>query len=176
VRRQERRDRVHRYYDPQNGQFLTTDSLEEETGAPYSYALDDPVTNIDPNGLCARAVAPLVRGPAAGRRVNAARAVLQGMNLIINPKLLSSLGGPPDGAGPIEVCVPTPKIKKIGKKYYRTYLCTKTYPDGRTEEYFIEFEEDAIEDPGRPGPDEARSWLGPSVSTLGIRWKGLAIS
>lgn len=40
-----------RYYDPATGQFLTRDPLEDVTGAPYSYADDDPVDNTDPSGL-----------------------------------------------------------------------------------------------------------------------------
>jgi hypothetical protein len=41
-----------RYYDPATGQFLSVDPLVNETGAPYSYAGDDPVDEADPTGLC----------------------------------------------------------------------------------------------------------------------------
>lgn len=40
-----------RYYDPTTAQFLTRDPLEDETGAPYSYAGDDPLDFGDPTGL-----------------------------------------------------------------------------------------------------------------------------
>jgi RHS repeat-associated protein len=40
-----------RYYDPQTGQFLTRDPEVSLTGAPYSYAGDDPVNGSDPTGL-----------------------------------------------------------------------------------------------------------------------------
>jgi RHS repeat-associated protein len=40
-----------RYYDPVTGQFLTRDPLEEQTRQPYSYAGDDPINYVDPNGL-----------------------------------------------------------------------------------------------------------------------------
>jgi RHS repeat-associated protein len=41
-----------RYYDPATGNFLTADPLEDITGAPYSYAGDDPVDGRDPSGMC----------------------------------------------------------------------------------------------------------------------------
>lgn len=40
-----------RYYDPQNGQFLTVDPAVSITGQPYAYAGNNPVTNMDPLGL-----------------------------------------------------------------------------------------------------------------------------
>jgi RHS repeat-associated protein len=43
---------VARYYDPSTAQFLTRDPLEEITGQPYAYANDDPLDEVDPNGLC----------------------------------------------------------------------------------------------------------------------------
>jgi RHS repeat-associated protein len=39
-----------RYYDPNVGQFLSVDPLVAQTGAPYSYAADDPVNVTDPAG------------------------------------------------------------------------------------------------------------------------------
>jgi len=44
--------RIARYYDPSTAQFLTRDPIENLTGAPYSYANDDPLDQIDPLGLC----------------------------------------------------------------------------------------------------------------------------
>jgi RHS repeat-associated protein len=41
---------VHRYYDPQTGQFLTVDPLVSITGQPFGYANDDPVNGSDPSG------------------------------------------------------------------------------------------------------------------------------
>jgi len=46
-------NRVHRYYDPQTGQFLTIDPLIDTTGTAYAYGADDPVLTADPSGLCA---------------------------------------------------------------------------------------------------------------------------
>jgi hypothetical protein len=42
---------VHRYYDPQTGQFLTVDPAVAKTGEPFSYAVGDPVNLSDPSGL-----------------------------------------------------------------------------------------------------------------------------
>lgn len=41
-----------RVYDPTTAQFLSVDPLEAITGAPYNYAGDNPVNDIDPSGLC----------------------------------------------------------------------------------------------------------------------------
>ena len=40
-----------RFYDPNTGQFLTRDALEDITHEPYVYAGGDPVNQIDPLGL-----------------------------------------------------------------------------------------------------------------------------
>jgi RHS repeat-associated protein len=40
-----------RVYDPTTAQFLTRDPLEAITGAPYSYAGDNPINDSDPVGL-----------------------------------------------------------------------------------------------------------------------------
>jgi RHS repeat-associated protein len=40
-----------RYYDPQTGQFLTSDPLRAVTRQPYAYANGDPVNFTDPSGL-----------------------------------------------------------------------------------------------------------------------------
>ncbi len=40
-----------RYYDPQTGQFLTRDPLEQITEQAYQYAGNDPVNAVDPLGL-----------------------------------------------------------------------------------------------------------------------------
>ncbi len=41
---------VHRYYDPQTGQFISVDPDVSQTGEPYSYANSDPVSEADPLG------------------------------------------------------------------------------------------------------------------------------
>jgi RHS repeat-associated protein len=41
---------IHRYYDPQTGQFLSVDPLVTVTGIPYSYTAGDPVNESDPSG------------------------------------------------------------------------------------------------------------------------------
>jgi hypothetical protein len=43
---------VHRYYDPQTGQFMSVDPDLEETEAPYSYVYGDPINGVDPAGDC----------------------------------------------------------------------------------------------------------------------------
>lgn len=40
-----------RYYDPTTAQFITRDPLEAQTGAPYTYAADNPTNATDPTGL-----------------------------------------------------------------------------------------------------------------------------
>ena len=40
-----------RWYDPNTGQFMSVDPLEQLTQQPYSYAGDDPINNTDPTGL-----------------------------------------------------------------------------------------------------------------------------
>jgi RHS repeat-associated protein len=40
-----------RYYDPSTGQFLSVDPIVDLTGAPFSYADDDPINWDDPSGL-----------------------------------------------------------------------------------------------------------------------------
>jgi hypothetical protein len=42
---------VHRYYDPATAQFISVDPAVNLTQASYSYAQNDPVNAIDPNGL-----------------------------------------------------------------------------------------------------------------------------
>jgi hypothetical protein len=51
VREKARGVRVARYYDPSNDQFLTLDLDVSQTLAPFSYAGDDPVNEIDPVSL-----------------------------------------------------------------------------------------------------------------------------
>ncbi len=53
---------VHRYYDPQTGQFLTVDPLVAQTGQPFSYANDDPVNLSDPSGLAGGGPAAMCSG------------------------------------------------------------------------------------------------------------------
>jgi RHS repeat-associated protein len=40
-----------RYYDPATAQFISRDPLTAMTGAPYSYADNDPLNGVDPTGL-----------------------------------------------------------------------------------------------------------------------------
>jgi RHS repeat-associated protein len=49
---------IRRYYDPQTGQFISIDPLVDQTEAPYSYALDDPIDTSDLSGTCATKVEP----------------------------------------------------------------------------------------------------------------------
>ena len=51
VRRSARGACVARYYDPATGQFLSIDPAVAETDAPFNYAGDDPINEIDPSGL-----------------------------------------------------------------------------------------------------------------------------
>jgi hypothetical protein len=41
---------VHRYYDPQTGEFLTVDAIVDTTLSAYGYASGDPLNVIDPSG------------------------------------------------------------------------------------------------------------------------------
>lgn len=41
-----------RDYDPTTGQFLTIDPAVENTDQPYAYAVNNPLQNTDPTGLC----------------------------------------------------------------------------------------------------------------------------
>ncbi len=43
-----------RWYDPITGQFMVVDPKVESTWQPYSYADDNPISNTDPSGDCAR--------------------------------------------------------------------------------------------------------------------------
>ena len=43
---------INRYYDPATGQFVSVDPLVGVTGAAYGYAGGNPVSNVDPHGLC----------------------------------------------------------------------------------------------------------------------------
>jgi hypothetical protein len=51
VAERSRRSLVGRYYDPQTGQFVSRDQLEDGSGQAYAYAGDDPTNNADPTGL-----------------------------------------------------------------------------------------------------------------------------
>jgi RHS repeat-associated protein len=42
---------LNRYYDPQNGQFLSVDADVAQSLAPYGYAGADPVSYVDPTGM-----------------------------------------------------------------------------------------------------------------------------
>ncbi|HET9154486.1 MAG TPA: RHS repeat-associated core domain-containing protein [Solirubrobacterales bacterium] len=55
-----------RFYDPQTGQFLSRDPIDALTGQPYSYGLDNPLTQSDPSGMFAIAGAlGCLAGPEA---------------------------------------------------------------------------------------------------------------
>ncbi|WCK54084.1 RHS repeat-associated core domain-containing protein [Aneurinibacillus sp. Ricciae_BoGa-3] len=41
---------INRYYDPQDGRFLSQDTIEPLSANLYSYTSDDPVNFTDPNG------------------------------------------------------------------------------------------------------------------------------
>jgi hypothetical protein len=83
---------VHRYYDPNTGQFLTADPLVAETGELYAYTSDDPVNARDPNGDIP------VPGPGPDITVGD---ILSNPPLIRNYQnpqdLLNALGGVPAG-------------------------------------------------------------------------------
>lgn len=42
---------IHRYYDPQSGQFLSVDPMVSQTVEPFAYADGNPVSKTDPSGL-----------------------------------------------------------------------------------------------------------------------------
>jgi RHS repeat-associated protein len=41
-----------RFYDPSTAQFITRDPIENITRSPYGYGQEDPISRIDPSGLC----------------------------------------------------------------------------------------------------------------------------
>jgi RHS repeat-associated protein len=43
---------INRYYDPATGQFNSVDPDVSQTAQSYEYANDNPVSTVDPNGLC----------------------------------------------------------------------------------------------------------------------------
>jgi hypothetical protein len=45
------RGRLGRYHDPTTGQFLNADPDVATTGEPYAYTSDDPINEVDPEGL-----------------------------------------------------------------------------------------------------------------------------
>jgi hypothetical protein len=49
---------VARYYDPATGQFLSLDPDVAQTDAPFNYSGDDPVNEVDPNGLSGQETVP----------------------------------------------------------------------------------------------------------------------
>jgi RHS repeat-associated protein len=53
---------VHRYYDPQTGEFLTVDPLVGQTQQAYSYAGGDPVNGSDPSGMAGLPPEPVCSG------------------------------------------------------------------------------------------------------------------
>ena len=56
---------IRRYYDPQAGQFISVDPAVDQTDAPYTYASEDPVNAVDPNGLGALSTISAVSGVVA---------------------------------------------------------------------------------------------------------------
>jgi RHS repeat-associated protein len=49
-----------REYDPITAEFLSVDPTVEVTGQPYAYGEDEPLSNQDPTGLCATAIAAAI--------------------------------------------------------------------------------------------------------------------
>jgi RHS repeat-associated protein len=47
---------IHRYYDPISDQFLSVDPLFNATGEPYSYVGDNPINEVDGQGLAVKGV------------------------------------------------------------------------------------------------------------------------
>ena len=83
---------IHRYYDPESGQFLAVDPAVEATGAPYVYAGDNPVIATDPAGAC----------PASG--------LSYGVNLGLSGLVDDAIPFPPDTFPPISI----PKLSATG--------------------------------------------------------------
>jgi len=54
-----------REYDPTQGRFLSVDPLVDQTGQPYAYANNNPLSNSDPSGLSSGPALVAVAGPDA---------------------------------------------------------------------------------------------------------------
>lgn len=84
----------HRVYDPTTAQFLTVDPAVSITGAPYNYALDNPVNWSDPSGLEAIPFpAAPVAGPCAVAPEACAAAALGGADIYLGVKVFNAWGG-----------------------------------------------------------------------------------
>jgi hypothetical protein len=82
-----------RTYDPSTAQFLTVDPLEAITGAPYSYAHDNPLNFTDATGLEAIPLpAPVAGGCAAAPEVCGAAAV-GGVDAWLGVKVFNAWAG-----------------------------------------------------------------------------------
>ena len=66
-----------RYYDPNSGEFLTPDPLQDITGQPYAYAGDDPLSATDAAGLCPQNVGPFTVTAPGGSNAPGAGTCIQ---------------------------------------------------------------------------------------------------
>lgn len=84
-----------RYYDPATAEFVTRDPADEETRSAYGYTADNPLSGIDPLGLCGTGsvgaifdcVNPVSKGNLAYQGAKAvvkhARAVAEGVGTVL---------------------------------------------------------------------------------------------
>lgn len=106
---------INRYYDPEDGRFLSQDAVDPVDGNLYVYAVNDPVNMIDPDGNYALTLndfeAKMLVGPIL---VSAWLTVA-----FSSPYILLSGGDSPPQAKPNNKTKPTKTIEKIDDKYLK---------------------------------------------------------
>ncbi|MCL2228820.1 MAG: RHS repeat-associated core domain-containing protein [Firmicutes bacterium] len=111
-----------RWYDPETGRFMNMDDisiLEQTVAFPnglnlYIYAGNNPVMNVDENGMIFRRVLRGI-GNVAQTIVNGMTSVIRtGANLILNPtSVTNTLTGGASNPAPVKVGPPSNKLKPI---------------------------------------------------------------
>jgi len=137
-----------RFYDPVTAQFLTVDPADEQTLAPYTYALDDPLSRGDPSGLCVVASAAGYRAPNEGD-CQKKRGNIEYLLIDLNAQLVAIKLNP---RGTLEEEVKHKKAFEQGRnklkqlvKKYRNTGCERKFPHLRLEwESVKEIEEEPL--------------------------------